>query len=174
MQFPAAFLMVAAMNPCPCGYLGDQGHECTCTLPQIQRYNSQISGPLLDRIDIHVEVPAVPFKDIKSTAPSKESCTIREKVARARDIQSKRFNGLSPGYTNSRMEPRDLDKHCRLDDTSQNLLEKAANQLSLSARACHRVIKISRTIADLAGQENIGSQHVAEAIQYRRSSPRIC
>jgi magnesium chelatase family protein len=172
LQFPAAFLLVAAMNPCPCGYLGDRRHECTCTPSRIQSYQNQLSGPLLDRIDIHLEVPAVPFKDISATRLPENSAAIRERVARARDIQEKRFGRKKGARVNSTMQPRDLEKHCRLGVEAHTLLEKAAGRLALSARSCHRVLKISRTIADLDHQPEILSRHVAEAIQYRRSAPR--
>ncbi|NTV13225.1 MAG: YifB family Mg chelatase-like AAA ATPase [Desulfobulbaceae bacterium] len=173
LQFPAAFLLVAAMNPCPCGYLGDRRHECTCGPGQIQRYQNQLSGPLLDRIDIHVEVPAVPFREISDTRRPEPSATIRERVARARAIQAQRFAAKRSYWVNSRMQPRDLDKHCRLGEEAHALLEKAAGRLALSARSCHRVLKISRTIADLDNQPEILTKHVAEAIQYRRAAPRL-
>ena len=173
LQFPAAFLLVAAMNPCPCGYLGDRRHECTCGPGQIQRYQNQLSGPLLDRIDIHVEVPAVPFREISDPRRPEASAIIRERVGRARAIQAQRFTAKRGYWVNSRMQPRDLDKHCRLGEEAHALLEKAAGRLALSARSCHRVLKISRTIADLDNQPEILTKHVAEAIQYRRSAPRL-
>lgn len=161
------------MKPCPCGYLGDRRHECTCGPGQIQRYQNQLSGPLLDRIDIHVEVPAVPFREISDPRRPESSAIIRERVSRARAIQSKRFTAKRGYWVNSRMQPRDLDKHCRLGEEAHALLEKAAGRLALSARSCHRVLKISRTIADLDNQPDILPRHVAEAIQYRRSAPRL-
>jgi magnesium chelatase family protein len=173
LQFPAAFLLVAAMNPCPCGYLGDRRHECTCAPGRIQRYQNQLSGPLLDRIDIHVEVPAVPFREISDPRKPEASATIRERVCRARAVQEKRFAKRKGFWVNSRMQPRDLEKHCRLGEEAHALLEKAAGRLALSARSCHRVLKISRTIADLDDQPEILARHVAEAIQYRRSAPRL-
>jgi magnesium chelatase family protein len=173
LKFPASFLLIAAMNPCPCGYLGDPGHECICNSMQVQRYNSRLSAPLLDRIDIHVEVPAVPYKEISSSRKPESSATIRGRVSRVRDIQEKRFNGRKTACVNSRMTPADLDNHCQLDDEANSLLESAATRLAMSARSCHRVLKISRTIADLDGKPDIQTKHVAEAIQYQRSAPRI-
>lgn len=173
LQFPASFLMVAAMNPCPCGYLGDPDHECICNSMQVQRYNSRISAPLLDRIDIHIEVPAVPYKEISDTRKPENSATIRARVAQVRQIQEQRFTGRKAACVNSRMTPGDLEKHCALDDAADSLLENAATKLAMSARSCHRVLKISRTIADLDGTANIQTRHVAEAIQYQRSAPRL-
>ncbi|MCK4839007.1 MAG: YifB family Mg chelatase-like AAA ATPase [Desulfobulbaceae bacterium] len=173
LKFPASFLLVAAMNPCPCGYLGDPGHECICNSMQVQRYNSRLSAPLLDRIDIHVEVPAVPYREISSTRKPEASASIRARVARVRQIQEKRFNGRKTACVNSRMTPADLDNHCKLNDETNTLLESAATRLAMSARSCHRVLKISRTIADLDGQADIQTKHVAEAIQYQRSAPNI-
>ncbi|MBU0675297.1 MAG: YifB family Mg chelatase-like AAA ATPase [Proteobacteria bacterium] len=172
LQFPAAFLLVAAMNPCPCGHLGNRGHDCACNSAQIQRYTSRISGPLLDRIDIHVEVGAVPFQKMNHPIDPEPSDTIRERVCRAREIQKARFPRRPTAYSNSRMAPRDFRKHCSLDKVATGLLEKASEKLALSARACHRILKISRTIADLAGSESIGPTHLAEAIQYRRTRPQ--
>jgi magnesium chelatase family protein len=171
MKFPATFLLVAAMNPCPCGYLGDPGHECFCNSMQIQRYNSRLSAPLLDRIDIHVEVPAVPYKEISNTRKPEGSTAIRKRVSRARHIQQERFNSRPGIMVNSRMTPGDLDRYCKLDKEAADLLEKAATSLAMSARSCHRALKISRTIADLDGEQNIRTGHVAEAIQYQRSAP---
>ncbi len=173
MKFPATFLLVAAMNPCPCGYLGDPGHECFCNSMQIQRYNSRLSAPLLDRIDIHVEVPAVPYKEISNTRKPEGSTAIRERVSKARRIQQERFKGRPGSMVNSRMTPGDLDRYCQLDQEAADLLEKAATSLAMSARSCHRALKISRTIADLDEEQDIKIGHVAEAIQYQRSAPKI-
>jgi magnesium chelatase family protein len=173
LKFPANFLLVAAMNPCSCGYLGDPGHECICNTLQIQRYNSRLSAPLLDRIDIHVEVPAVPYKEISNSRKAESSGAIRARVSRVRQIQEERFQGRKTACVNSRMTPVDLDRHCRLNDETNRLLENAASKLAMSARSCHRVLKISRTIADLDGKTAIETRHVAEAIQYQRSAPRI-
>jgi magnesium chelatase family protein len=171
MKFPATFLLVAAMNPCPCGYLGDHGHECFCNSMQIQRYNSRLSAPLLDRIDIHVDVPAVPYREISNTVKPEGSDSIRVRVSRVRHIQQKRFKNRKGNMVNSRMTPGDLDNYCKLDGKAATLLENAATGLAMSARSCHRTLKISRTIADLAGEEEVKSSHVAEAIQYQRSAP---
>ena len=166
LTFPARFMLIAAMNPCPCGYRGDPKHECKCSGEVVRRYWSRISGPLLDRIDIHVEVPAVRWRDLTRTAGGESSRTIRARVNSARKIQLERFSkgGL---YCNAQMSARLLKKFCPLDRDSLNVLEKAIEKLGLSARAYHRILKISRTIADLEGVPDIQSHHVAEAIQYR-------
>ncbi|RJX34505.1 MAG: ATP-binding protein [Desulfurivibrio sp.] len=168
LTFPARFVLVAALNPCPCGHLGDSNHSCTCTPLQIKRYEDRLSGPLLDRIDIHLQVPAVPFQQVASAAEGENSQAIKARVVRAREIQKQRFHGRKGMYSNSQMTSRDLKKFCSLDRTSLNLLEQGMAQLGLSARAYHRILKIARTIADLAGQMEIASDHIAEAIQYRR------
>ncbi len=166
VTFPCQFMLVAAMNPCPCGYLGDRKHECRCTPTQIQRYRSRISGPLLDRIDLHVEAPALSLDELRSEAPGESSASIRERVESARDRQKARLpaNG-SP--TNARMNHSDLRRFCRLDDQLGDLLQNAMEELSLSARAYDRIRRVARTIADLAGADAIGSEHLLEAIQYR-------
>lgn len=168
VSFPARFILIAAMNPCPCGYLGDPKHDCTCTALQIQKYESRLSGPLLDRIDLHLDVPAVPFKDISNKGAGESSAMIKKRVVNAREIQKERFKRRRKSHCNSHMRPQDIKKHCVLDEKSSNLLEKAMDRLGLSARAYHRILKISRTIADLEGSEAIRSEHVAEAVQYRR------
>lgn len=166
VSYPASFMLVAAMNPCPCGYLGDTTHQCRCSPRQVQTYRSRVSGPLLDRIDIHVEVPAVAYKELAGTGISEPSEIIRKRVADARKIGEKRLSGQSI-FCNAQMQSRHLKKFCRSDPASDRLLEQAVNKLGLSARGYTRVLKIARTIADLAGQENISARHVAEAIQYR-------
>jgi len=166
ITYPSSFMLVAAMNPCPCGYFSDPKHECRCSFHQIQRYRSKISGPLMDRIDIHIEVPAVPYKHLGSTASSEPSALIRTRVTRARDIQSKRFTRTSI-FCNAQMSNRHLKMHCRVDEVSHSLLESAIDTLGLSARAFSRILKIARTIADLEDLEHISSDHIAEAIQYR-------
>ena len=152
--------------PHPCGYLTDPKHDCRCTHHQIRRYRSKISGPLLDRIDIHVEVPAVPYKDLMGEIKAESSEDIRKRVTEARAIQSDRFKRTKI-YCNAQMTSRHIKKHCKVDDDSCNLLESAIDKLGLSARAFNRILKISRTIADLQGVPDIKSSHVAEAIQYR-------
>ncbi len=166
ITYPSSFMLVAAMNPCPCGYFSDPKHECRCSFHQIQRYRSKISGPLMDRIDLHIEVPAVPYKHLGSTASSEPSVSIRSRVIRARDIQSKRFQGTSI-FCNAQMSNRHLKQHCVVDDVSHGLLESAIDTLGLSARAFSRILKIARTIADLEALEHITSDHIAEGIQYR-------
>ncbi|MCK9296164.1 MAG: YifB family Mg chelatase-like AAA ATPase [Desulfobulbaceae bacterium] len=168
LTFPARFVLVAALNPCPCGHKGDINHSCTCTPLQIKRYEERLSGPLLDRIDIHLQVPAVPFQQVASTTEGENSRTIKDRVIRAREIQKQRFHGRKGIYSNSQMNSRDLKKFCSLDKISLDLLERGMAQLGLSARAYHRILKIARTIADLAGKKDIASDHIAEAIQYRR------
>jgi magnesium chelatase family protein len=164
--FPASFILVAAMNPCPCGYLGDARHACKCTPLIIERYMGRISGPLLDRIDLHIEVPAVPFQELSANADGTSSAAMREQVHRARQLQRKRF-GPTTHRTNSRMTSRQLRKFCVLDTEGRNLLKTAMEELGLSARAHDRILRMSRTIADLEGAENINQSHVIEAINYR-------
>ncbi|MBW2179981.1 MAG: YifB family Mg chelatase-like AAA ATPase [Deltaproteobacteria bacterium] len=166
ITYPSSFMLVAAMNPCPCGYLADSKHECRCTYQQIHRYRSKISGPLLDRIDIHVEVPAVPYKDMKSSAVGEASIDIRERVCAARRIQVKRF-GRGKIFCNAQMNSRHIKIHGVVDDDCGALLESAIEKLGLSARAYNRILKIARTIADLENKADIKASHVAEAIQYR-------
>ncbi len=166
LTYPSSFMLVAAMNPCPCGYFADPKHTCRCTYPQIHRYRSKISGPLLDRIDIHVDVPAVPYNDLMKESYAEPSKHIRERVAAARDIQSQRF-ARSKIYSNAQMNSRQIKTHCKIDDTSRRLLESAIDKLGLSARAFNRVLKIARTISDLEGCQDILSDHISEAIQYR-------
>ena len=155
-----------ATQLCPCGYFSDPKHECTCSSQQIQKYRSKISGPLLDRIDIHVNVPAVPYKDLMEAASKSRPPSIQERVAAARAIQSERFSHLAI-YCNAQMSSRQIRKFCRTDASSNALLESAIDRLGLSARAYNRILKISRTIADLDASTDIRVDHVAEAIQYR-------
>jgi magnesium chelatase family protein len=166
LTYPADFMLIAAMNPCPCGYYGDPTHECTCTIPQIQRYRSKISGPLMDRIDIHIEVPAVKYKDLTASDSGEPSKVLKERINRARGIQSDRFRGLKI-HCNAQMTNRHIKRFCSIDDSSQRLLEMAIDKLGLSARAYTRILKVARTIADLAGEEQMSSAHISEAIQYR-------
>lgn len=166
ITYPAGFMLVAAMNPCPCGYSGDSRHECTCTPGQIHRYRSRVSGPLMDRIDIHIEVPSVPYRDIAAEHSGPGSDEIRKRVLRARQTQLGRFGGDGI-YANARMSSRHIKKFCKPTAEAQGLLEAAMNRLGLSARAYTRVLKLARTIADLEGAHDIDSTHVSEAIQYR-------
>ena len=166
ITYPARFMLVAAMNPCPCGYYSDPNNECTCTIPQIQRYRSKISGPLMDRIDIHIEVPAVKYRDLASREPGESSREIKKRIDSARKTQLDRFKGLKI-YCNAQMTNRHIKKFCQIDEASQKLLELAIDKFGLSARAYARVLKVARTIADLEGQESIQPTHLSEAIQYR-------
>ena len=165
-NFPAKFMLVAAMNPCPCGFFTDPQKECNCTPVQIIRYRSKVSGPLLDRLDIHVEVPAVPYRELVAHDSGEASQTIRERVVAARARQSHRFADQGM-YANARMSAKDIRRFCSVDPEGARLLETAINKLGLSARAYTRILKVSRTIADLEGSEAIRTAHIAEAVQYR-------
>ena len=167
LEFPANFMLAAAMNPCPCGYFTDPNKECTCTPPSIQKYMAKISGPLLDRIDIHIEVPAVKYKELATEAPAEKSDVIRNRVLEAREIQIARFRELKHVFNNGDMGSKEVRKYCKLDSSGEELLKMAMTKLGLSARAYDRILKVSRTIADLDKSENIQPQHVSEAIQYR-------
>jgi len=168
LTFPARFMLAAAMNPCPCGYHNDPSRDCHCTQPMIQRYVSKISGPLLDRIDIHIDVPAVRYKELRGVASPEGSDHIRERVIRARERQLQRFKAASePIYSNAQMSPRQIRTHCDLTPDCERMLERAMAQQGLSARAHDRILKVARTIADLDGVEALDSRHIAEAIQYR-------
>ena len=167
LSYPARFMLAAAMNPCPCGHLGDAGHHCHCTPMHIERYLSRLSGPLLDRIDIHLEVPAVAYRDLASPTPEESSAAIRVRVELARLRQRDRFAGMPGLYANAHMTAREIRRFCRLTDPVELLLRQAVGRLGLSARAYHRILKIARTIADLAGAADIEVTHVGEAIQYR-------
>jgi magnesium chelatase family protein len=166
LTFPASVMLVAAMNPCPCGFYTDPQHECTCSPIAIQRYRSRISGPLLDRIDIHIEVPAVKYKDLTDRSSGEPSETIRARVNAAREIQLRRFQGLTI-FCNAQMGARELKQYCEVEPAGEKLLEVAINRLGLSARAYTRILKVARTVADLDRSETIQAPHVSEAIQYR-------
>ncbi len=166
ITYPACFMLMAAMNPCPCGYFGDQQMECSCTPIQINKYRAKVSGPLLDRIDIHVEVPPVKYKELSDDAGGESSSVIKERVNSAREIQKRRFKGKGI-YSNSQMSSTQVRKHSRPDAEGLKLLETAIDKLGLRARAYDRILKVSRTIADLEESENVLSQHISEAIQYR-------
>jgi magnesium chelatase family protein len=164
--FPASFVLVAAMNPCPCGYLGDSRHACKCSPMHVERYMARISGPLLDRIDLHIEVPAVPYQELAARQDGTSSAGMREQVQRARAVQRRRF-GDDGRRLNSRMTSRQTRRHCLLEADCQKLLQTAMEELGLSARAHDRILRVARTIADLDGAEQIRAAHLTEAIGYR-------
>jgi len=169
-------MLAAAMNPCPCGYFNDKSRDCMCTPPMIQRYVSKVSGPLLDRIDIHIEVPAVQYKELRSGTAAEGSAEIRTRVLAARERQHARFletgtrtkpNGKTPIFANAQMTTQQIRLHCELASDAERLLERAMQQQGLSARAHDRILKVARTIADLDSANEIAVKHIAEAIQYR-------
>jgi magnesium chelatase family protein len=172
ITYPSSFMLVAAMNPCPCGYYMDTRQTCNCSNHQIQKYRNRISGPLLDRMDIHVEVPAVAYSELVNPPPAEASEAIRERVSKARQIQSQRFENLNI-FANAQMKNRHIKKFCRIDDPSIQILQMAVDRLGLSARAYNRILKIARTIADLDNDPEILSSHIAEAIQYRSLDRKI-
>jgi magnesium chelatase family protein len=167
VSFPSRFMLAAAMNPCPCGFFGDATRECHCSPTQIQRYVSKISGPLLDRIDIHIEVPAVKYKELRGDTEIETSASVRERVLRARQIQGERYRSEKGLYANAQMPPKLIRKHCAISADGEKLLETAIQRLGLSARAHDRILKVSRTIADLEAAASIEAKHLSEAIQYR-------
>lgn len=166
LTFPADLMLVAAMNPCPCGYRGDPKRQCKCNPLQIERYVSRISGPLLDRIDIHIEVPPVPFRELAEKKEGTNSPQMREQVLRARAVQQRRFAG-EPTRLNGRMSPRQIRRHCQLAPEAESLLKGAMDEMGLSARAHDKILRVARTIADLDGRDTIEPQHLSEAINYR-------
>jgi magnesium chelatase family protein len=179
LTFPARFMLAAAMNPCPCGYFNDKSRECMCTPPMIQRYVSKVSGPLLDRIDIHIEVPAVQYKELRGGAAAEGSEQIRARVLAARERQHTRFGQAAERtkgsakaasrqiFSNSQMNTQQIRTYCELSSDAERLLERAMQQQGLSARAHDRILKVARTIADLGNEQDIAVKHIAEAIQYR-------
>ena len=167
IEYPCSFMFIASMNPCPCGYYGDPTHHCVCTPGQIQKYMNKISGPLLDRIDIQCEIQAIPFKDLSKAEPGESSAQIRERVMKARAIQTERFKDSKLIHCNAQMTDRMIHQYCELDAETLNILQTAMERLNLSARAYSRILKVARTIADLAGSEKVQSMHIAEAIGYR-------
>ena len=166
LTYPANFMLIASMNPCPCGFYGTDDNKCNCSESAISRYIGQISGPLLDRIDLHIEVKPVEYKKISSDEKEESSNTIRKRVNKARKLQLKRYEGLNI-YSNSELTPSLIAKFCKLDDSSKQILKKAFETLNLSGRAYGRILKVARSIADLDGEENIKKEHILEAIQYR-------
>jgi len=167
LTYPANFMLASAMNPCPCGYATDPRKECVCTPSQIQKYMSKISGPLLDRIDIHIEVPAVKYKELSGKITGESSIVIRERVKKAREIQLRRFKAEKKIFSSADMQSKEIRKYCRIDERGNELLKMAITKLGLSARAYDRILKVSRTIADLEGSEEIKPEYISEAIQYR-------
>ena len=167
MTFPAEFMLVAAMNPCPCGYFGDPRRECRCSPVQVQRYRDRISGPLLDRIDLHLEVPAVQYQEMSSNTPGEASAEIAARVLRVREVQSRRFSGQGRARTNARMSARQIKSFCQLGSEAAGMMKMAMTELNFSARAYDRILKVARTIADLDEADEISAAHVGEAIQYR-------
>jgi len=168
ISFPASFMLVAAMNPCPCGYLTDPAHECSCSATAIRRYMARVSGPILDRIDLHVEVPAVRYRDLADAADDGEkSKDIRARVNAARAVQKSRYARMKKVHANAHIGPRAIKQHCALDHDGERILQRSMETFAFSARAYHRILKVARTIADLDGSESIAARHVSEAVQYR-------
>jgi magnesium chelatase family protein len=172
IRFPAQFMLVAAMNPCPCGYFGTDARRCKCTPGQIERYVSKISGPLVDRIDIHIDVPPISFTKLRSKAGQVDSAAMKEDVIRAKEIQGKRF-GAGKVMSNARMSHKQTEKFCKLDSASELMLKHAMIEFGLSARAHDKICKVARTIADLAGAQEIAPEHIAEAISYRKLDRKL-
>ncbi|HLD83159.1 MAG TPA: ATP-binding protein, partial [Candidatus Omnitrophota bacterium] len=166
LVFPASFMLVCAMNPCPCGYYTDPKKSCSCNTTKIQNYMGKISGPLLDRIDIHIELQSVKYRELSDTSEAEPSKAIKERVEKARSIQRERFKGEGIFY-NAQMNTRQIKKYCLLNDKAREMLKMAMIELALSGRAYDKILKLSRTIADLAGIETITSAHILEAAQYR-------
>jgi magnesium chelatase family protein len=167
LDFPASFMLIASMNPCPCGFFNHPERECSCPAGMVQKYLNKVSGPLLDRIDLHVEVTPVAFNELSSIRVSEKSEQIRERVIAAREVQASRYADAPGVYANAQMSSKMLKEICVINTASQNLLKVAMEKLNLSARAYDRILKVSRTIADLAGSVDIKAEHIAEAIQYR-------
>jgi len=167
LTYPSNILLSSAMNPCPCGYYTDPNNDCSCTTREIHNYMKRISGPLLDRIDIHIDVPAVKYSELSSKEKGEPSAAIRERIERARDVQSERFKDVKGLHTNAQMETKEIRNYCKIDESGDELLRTAINKLGLSARAYDRILKVGRTIADLEGSADIKPEFISEAIQYR-------
>lgn len=167
VSYPANFMLVCAMNPCPCGHYGDPNKDCACQAGSVQKYMMRVSGPLMDRIDLHIEVPAVKYRELASRESGEASARVRERVTGAREVQARRFRGHPGLYANADMQSREIRQFCRINDAGEELLKMAIQKLGLSARAYDRILKVARTIADLAPSEEILPEHIGEAIQYR-------
>ncbi len=167
-DYPCSFMFVASMNPCPCGYRGDKTHECTCMDGQITKYMNKISGPLMDRIDLHVEIQPVAFDDLASAAPGETSANIRARVVKAREVQQRRFEKVEGVYCNAQMTDKMIHLYAEPDDKGLAIMKNAMKQMSLSARAYSRILKVARTIADLEGSERVEARHISEAVNYRK------
>jgi magnesium chelatase family protein len=172
VRFPAQFMLVAAMNPCPCGYFGSDARRCKCTPGQIRRYFSKVSGPLVDRIDIHIDVPAISFRKLRSKSGQLDSTVMRADVIRAAGIQAGRC-GDGKSHSNSRMRHKQVEKFCKLDSAGEMLLKQAMQEFGLSARAHDKICKLARTIADLTGVQEVAAEHIAEAISYRKLDRKL-
>jgi len=173
IDYPANFMLICAMNPCPCGNYGNPNQECTCSNQQIQKYISKISGPLLDRIDIHIEVSTVKYKELSDKRLAEPSADIRQRVIGARNLQLKRFKGRTNIFTNADMQSKEIREFCQIDSSCETLLSNAMTKLGLSARAHSRILKVARTVADLASSEVIRPEHISESIQYRSLDKNI-
>jgi magnesium chelatase family protein len=167
ITYPANFMLVCAMNPCPCGHYGDPNKDCACQAGSVQKYMMRVSGPLMDRIDLHIEVPAVKYRELSSRENGEPSARIRERVTAAREVQSTRFRTATGLFSNADMQSREIRQYCRIDEAGEELLKMAIQKLGLSARAYDRILKVARTIADLSAAEEILPEHIGEAIQYR-------
>ena len=167
LTFPSKVLLVGSLNPCPCGYFGDPSRSCSCSLRQVEQYRHKISGPLLDRMDLHVEVPLVDFKQLSSRVPAEKSSKVRQRVRECREQQRNRFSESPGTRVNSEMSPEEVRCFCEMDPESSHLMEQAMTRLGLSARAYARILKVARTVADLEGSERLLSEHLLEAIQFR-------
>jgi len=174
VRYPASFTLVAAMNPCPCGYLGDPVQSCRCSARDIYRYRRRLSGPFLDRVDLFVEVPRLAPDELLSARASRTSLDVRSRVAEARARQWKRLEGVPGCYSNAQLDGELLDSHCELEAEARSLLKRAVVRFALSARAHVRVLRVARTIADLEGAEKLAPEHVAEAVQYRSTGALVC
>ncbi len=173
LAFPSKVLLIGSLNPCPCGYFGDPSRSCSCSLRQVERYRSKISGPLLDRMDLHIEVPLVEFKDLSSRVPAELSSSVRQRVGECRERQRSRFGNASATRVNSEMTPEEVRLSCEMDSESSDLMEHAMSRLGLSARGYDRILKVARTVADLEGSQRVLPEHFLEAIQFRSMDRKL-